>query len=181
MLKTVLLILIKSAWAAQFSISTNSPSAQTTLRDGPTLSCPAAAKAENPDQANPDIEGRHFVLPPLAVRWSSSNQSFRINAATVTAYLPSGERHVCNITSDDVQDSLLPYYWSEPRKQSLDPVDSGKAIPQICNLKCGGFKGNTKGVRFIPATVMVRGYTVGGDKVSEDLMSQASFMITVTH
>lgn len=181
MINLFLQLILNFAVASQFSISTNSPSAQTTLRDESALSCPAIATSQNPESAVPDIPGRHFVVPPLALRWKSADQSFRINAATVTAYLANGQKHICNITANDVQDSLLPYYWSSPNKQSLDPSDSGKSVAQICNLKCGGFSANTKGVRFIPATVMLRGYTVGGKPPSEDLMAQASFIIVVTH
>lgn len=172
-------MLISFAYTAQFSISVN-PAAQSPLRDGPAISCPAEARADNPENVQPDIPGKYFEIPPIQIKWNSSDQSFIINGATVTAHLPSGQRHVCNITTEDIQDSLLPFYWFANNKRQLDPSDSGKSFPQLCRLKCGNFSASTKGVRYIPATVMLRGYTVGG-KISEDLMAQASFMVVVTH
>lgn len=172
MLKTnfFILLLAPALSFASFSISIK-PGSQSPLLKSSALSCPKANSGQ-PD----DILANHIEIPPIALNWSS-NKSLVINAAHVTIYFPTGQRHTCDITSEDVQDSLLPYYWTNNGKRTLDPSDSGKQLSQICTLKCGGLNDIDPKFKMMSAIIEIDGYTLDAPGQSEDFSARAYFSV----
>lgn len=174
MLKTnfFALILAPALSFASFSISIK-PGAQAPLLKSSTLSCPKQS-SNGPD----DIQPNYFAVPPITLKWTNTAQSLVINAAHVTVYFTNGTRHICDITSEDVQDSLLPFYWTNDGKRTLDPGDSGKDLKEVCMLKCGGLSDADPIYKIMSALVELDGYTIGGAGPSEDVSARASFFVS---
>lgn len=112
----------------------------------------------------------------MTLKWNS-DKALIINAAHVTVYLATGKRLTCDITSEDVQDSLLPFYWTADGKRTLDPSPNGVELKQLCTLKCGGMPPADPTFRVMSAVVQLDGYTEGSGP-TEEYSARASFFVS---